>query len=195
MTLQRTLTLAAAALALGGWLLAGCLEYENALPGGLEPDGRDGEEEVTGDDGDHDPGDCCGVDDGGWRPCAGHEDCRPEQRCLDGLCVDDPPPCGDAPPAPDCDSDLERQPCVRQGGEWQCSGLDPGWCACVCPSGDAGCACWAPWHCQGYCAAEDNSAGCPELQIGRCGPDLVFAPMGCNCIAFEGTTFSSLCVD
>jgi hypothetical protein len=196
MTQPRFLSLAAASLALLAWLAAGCLEYENALPGGQEPDGRDGEEEVTGDDGDHDPGDCCGnPDDGSILRCHRHEDCPIEQRCVEGLCLTDPAPCGGAPPAPECSSDLERQPCVRSGGDWQCSGWDPGWCACVCPSGDAACPCWSSAHCQGYCAGEETAANCPELQIGRCSDVIVSMPLGCNCIAWEGTTFSVLCVD
>jgi hypothetical protein len=131
------------------------------------------------------------------RHCQSHQDCPEDQRCLDGECLTEPPPCGENP-APDCAWGIEDpDECHQARGRYECSHLDPSWCWCNCPTGQEGCPCWRASHCRGDCMAEEeilSGEECRALKMGVCSRWTV--NLGCWCVAdFISPGFEFICSD
>jgi hypothetical protein len=129
-------------------------------------------------------------------PCRSHYDCLGDQRCLDGECLAEPPPCGENP-APGCAWSLEEEECRQNYGRYECSHIDYSWCWCNCQTGQAGCPCWATIHCRGDCMSEEHTLSnevCQALKMGVCSEWTV--NLGCYCIAdIYGPGFNIICSD
>lgn len=112
--------------------------------------------------------------------CCTHEDCKIDERCLDSVCILDPPECGENL-GPGCSSQLPRPECETGGGEWVCDSPTSMTC-CNCPTGDGGCPCWTRRHCRGYCKSERDiytHEECESIMVGVCSEDVI--QRGCGC--------------
>jgi hypothetical protein len=135
-----------------------------------------------------------GVDAGPMFPpgeCVRHADCLPDQRCIYGTCLTDPPACG-RPYDPACSWETSKDDCYRLGGEWVCGYFNPTDCHCHCPTNDYKCPCWKESHCQGKCMGERVACDGTKV-IGYCS-QTVGEPMGCSCYIYEGA-FTQGCGD
>lgn len=128
--------------------------------------------------------------------CQSHQDCPEDERCLNGECLTEPPPCGENP-APGCAWGLEEEECRQNYGRYECSHIDYSWCWCNCQTGQAGCPCWKLSHCRGDCMSEEHTLSnevCRALKMGVCSEWTM--NLGCHCIAdIYGPGFQVICSD
>jgi len=86
--------------------------------------------------------------------CESSDECDPNERCIEGVCLDQPATCGGQ--ATDCPvGGNDEVECFEKGGYWKCSTVPPEQCWCECESADGGCPCWHSDHCQGQCSVDD----------------------------------------
>jgi len=133
----------------------------------------------------------------GGKTCKNHGDCPDDQRCFDGACLTDPPPCGEVV-APDCAWGLkDEEECQAAGGWIACSHIGYDTCWCDCPTGQGGCPCWKSSHCRGECISEDeilSSDECEALKMGVCTGRTT--NLGCWCRIWNMSGgFQSVCTD
>jgi hypothetical protein len=110
---------------------------------------------------------------------------------LEGVCTNQPPACGGEPP-PGCHQGLEPDDCQAVDGAYVCS--PAGMCWCICSTGDAGCPCWKPEHCDSQCTGELTGTNCADVVMGTCTGLIQITP-GCHCMVEEDGSFTGLCID
>jgi hypothetical protein len=106
--------------------------------------------------------------------------------------VDGKPSCGD--PAvlarlPACKAAADQAACAAAGGSWRQAGLGAR-LMCICPTGQAGCACTSASECGGRCMVPVGGGSCANVTSYTCTAETpVF---GCFCL--PGSS-AGLCID